>query len=130
MSIFKVDAGVGHPDGGDLAPIRPVVDTGAAHSMLPESLLTQLSIAPRRQLPYLLADGRRVEYGYGLARFNIDGEEWPCPVIFGPDGNYLLGASTLEIFNLVVDPTGERLVPAEWLSLGWGGELPGGNQPI
>ena len=29
MSIFKVDAGVGNPDGSDLAPIRPVVDTGA-----------------------------------------------------------------------------------------------------
>ena len=51
MSIFKVDAGVGDPDGSDLAPIRPVVDTGAAHSMLPESLLTQLSIGPRRRLP-------------------------------------------------------------------------------
>ena len=127
MSIFKVDASVGHPDGGDLAPIRPVVDTGAAHSMLPESLLSQLSIEPRRQLPYVLAAGRRVEYGYGLARFNISGEEWPCPVIcpviFGPDGNYLLGSSTLEIFNLVVDPTRERLAPAELLPLGWGGPL-------
>ena len=59
----------------------------------------------------------------GQRHLNIDGEEWPCPVIFGPDGNYLLGASTLEIFNLVVDPAGERLLPAEWLSLGWGGDL-------
>ena len=123
MSIFKVDVGVGHPDGGDLAPVRPLVDTGAAHSMLPESLLTQLSIEPRRRLPFNLADGRRVEYDYGLARFNIAGEEWPCPVIFGPDGNYLLGASALEAYNLLVDPTGERLIPAEWLSLGWGGPL-------
>ena len=49
-------------------------------------------------------------------------DERPCPVIFGPDGNYLLGASTLEAFNLVVDPVGEQLLPAEWLSLGWGGD--------
>ena len=121
MSMFKVSAGVGHLDGGDLAPVSPVVDTGAAHSMLPESLMTRLRIAPRQQLGFILADGSRVKYGYGFARFNIDGDERPCPVIFGPDGNYLLGASTLEIFNLVVDPAGKRLLPAEWLSLGWGG---------
>jgi hypothetical protein len=39
----------------------------------------------------------------------------------GPEVNYLLGASTLEVYNLVADRTGERLLPAEWLSLGWGG---------
>ncbi len=122
MSMFKVAVGVGHLDGGDLAPVSPVVDTGAAHSMLPESLMKQLSIEPEQQLGFILADGSRVKYGYGFARFRIDGYVRPCPVIFGPDGNYLLGASTLEIFNLVVDPTGERLLPAEWLSLGWGGE--------
>ena len=123
MSMFKVNVGVGNVAGGDLAPVRPVVDTGAAHSMLPESLLTRLGILPRRELSFILADGSRAIYGFGLARFIIDGEEWPCPVIFGPEGNHLLGASTLEIFNLVADPAGERLLPAEWLSLGWGGEL-------
>ena len=123
MSMFKVDVGVGNLDGGDLAPVQPVVDTGAAHSMLPESLMTQLRIEPREHLRFILADGTRVRYGYGFARFSIDGDERPCPVIFGPDGNYLLGASTLEAFNLVVDPVGERLAPAEWLSLGWGGSL-------
>ena len=123
MSMFKVDVGVGNLDGGDLALVLPVVDTGAAHSMLPESLMAQLRIEPRERLRFILADGTRVRYGYGFARFSIDGDERPCPVIFGPDGNYLLGASTLEAFNLVVDPVGERLAPAEWLSLGWGGSL-------
>ena len=121
MSMFKVDVGVGNLEGGDLASVRPVVDTGAAHSMLPESLMTQLRIEPRQQLGFILADGSRVRYGFGFARFSIEGDERPCPVIFGPEGNYLLGASTLEAYNLVVDPTGERLLPAEWLSLGWGG---------
>ena len=123
MSMFRVDVGVGNLDGGDLAPVQPVVDTGAAHSMLPESLMSQLRIEPQQQLGFILADGSRVKYGYGFARFSIDGDERPCPVIFGPDDNYLLGASTLEAFNLVVDPVGERLAPAQWLSLGWGGSL-------
>ena len=124
MSMFTVSIGVGNLDGGDLAPVRAVVDTGAAHSMLPESLLTQLRIEPRQRLGFILADGRRVQYGYGFARFSIGGDERPCPVIFGPDDNYLLGASALESFNLLVDPAGEQLLPAEWLSLGWGGPLP------
>ena len=77
MSMFKVDIGVGNLDGGDLAPVRPVVDTGAAHSMLPESLLTRLGILSRRQLGFILADGSRTTYGFGFARFSIDGEECP-----------------------------------------------------
>jgi len=119
--MFKVDVGVGNLDGGDLAPVQPVVDTGAGHSMLPESLMTQLRIEPREHLRFIHADGTRVRYGYGFARFSIDGDERPCPVIFGPDGNYLLGRSTMGAFNLMIDPVSERLLPAEWLSLGWGG---------
>lgn len=118
MSMFRVNIGVGRLGDDHLVPVSPIVDTGAAHSMLPASLLARLRIPPRQQLGFILADGRKVEYGYGLARFSIDSEEWPCPVIFGPEGNYLLGASALEIFNLIVDPTSERLAPAEWLSLG------------
>ena len=123
MGIFTVAIGVGHPAGGDLMPIDAVVDTGAAHSMLPESLLDSLHVAPRRQLNLALADGSRVRYGYGVAQFRIDDEEMPCPVIFGPEGTYLLGASTLEIFNLVVDPNGGQLLPARLLRLGWGGAI-------
>lgn len=36
MSMFKVDIGVGNMEGGDPAPVRSIVDTRAAHSMLPE----------------------------------------------------------------------------------------------
>jgi len=123
MSMFRVPIGVGHPNGGDLYPVDAIVDTGAAHSMLPASLLGGLNVAPLQELGFILADGSRVRYGFGVARFRIDGEERPCAVIFGPDDNYLLGASALEMFNLLVDPSGERLVPAEWLRLGWGGPI-------
>ena len=89
--MFKVDVGVGNLDGGDLAAVQPDVDTRAAHSMLPESLMTQLRIEPQQQLGFILANGSRVKYGYGFARFSIGDYERPCPVIFGPHGNYLLG---------------------------------------
>ena len=91
--------------------------------MLPESLMDQLRIEPQQYLGFILFYGSRVKNGYGFARFRIGDYERPCPVIFGPNGNYLLGASTQEAFNLVVDPVAEQLAPAEWLSLGWGGSL-------
>lgn len=123
MSIFSVPISVGHPNGGDLYPVDIVVDTGAAHSMLPASLLADLSVPAEEELGFILADGSRVRYDFGMARFRIYDKERQCPVIFGPDGNYLLGATALETFNLLDDPHGKRLVPAEWLRLGWGGPI-------
>ena len=118
MARFRVKMDVGHPDGGDPRSVTALVDASADHSMLPESLLRKLRIVPRRQLEFVLGDGRVVEYLYGVALFSIDGEEWPCPVLFGPEGRYLLGASALAIFNLEEDRGSERLMPAKWLSLG------------
>ena len=121
MQRFTVAAAVGHPQGGELRAVKPVVDTGADHAMLPASLLAQLDLAPQERMLFALADGRRAEYGIGTARFALAGRERPCPVVFGPDNRYLLGASTLEIFNLAVDPVGQCLRPEELLSLGGGG---------
>ena len=104
MGAFRVDIGVGHPQGRDLHPVSAVVDTGAGHSMMP-ALLEQLGLTPLERLRFKVAGGRRVEYDVADARFNIFGRERFCPVIFGPEGQYLLGATTLEIFNLMVDPT-------------------------
>ena len=38
MGTFTVEVGVGHPVGGDLAPVSAMVDTGSIHSMVAESL--------------------------------------------------------------------------------------------
>lgn len=121
--MFQVAIAVGHPDGGDLSPVNPIVDTGAAHSMLPASLLAGLHLAPLEHPEFILADGSAATYGFGIARFKIDRRERPCPVIFGPEGNYLLGASALAIFNLLVDPHRKELLTARRIPLGWGGAI-------
>lgn len=115
--MFMVDMAVGHPDGGDLAPVSVVVETGAEHTILPASLLARVNLTPREKRQFMLAGGSRAEYGYGLARISIDGVEWLCPVIFGPEECYMLGASTLEMFNLEIDHIQQRLRPAksQWL---------------
>ena len=119
MGAFRVKIGIGHPHGGDLHQVSALVDTGAAHSMAPASLLAQLDMTPLERLRFRVADGRRVEYDVADARFSIAGRQRTCPVIFGPEDRYLLGATTLEIFNLMVDPTdpNPRLVAIEELDL-------------
>ena len=123
MPMFTIEMGLAHPDGGEPALVTAVVDTGADHSMMPQSLLERLGIAPRQRLRFVTDDGLESDYGYGFARFSIDGVEWPCPVVFGPEGVYMLGASALEIFNLEEDRGSGHLAPVEELSLGRGGKM-------
>ncbi len=110
MGLFDVQVSVGRMGSDETAPVAALVDTGATHSVMPESLLKRLGLSPLEYQPYRIADGSEVEYGYGIARFAYEGREFPCPVIFGSEDQYLLGATTLQIFNLMVDPAEERLV--------------------
>lgn len=114
MGLFSVNIGVGHPEGGDLVDVWAVVDTGAHYSMLPESLLEQLRIRPITERIIGFADGNKRAMGVGQARIACAGDEMTCPVIFGPEDKYLMGATTLEIFSLAVDPVNRILVPVEF----------------
>lgn len=112
MGTFEVNVNVGTAD--NVVPVTAMVDTGSIHSMIPESLLTQFNVTPLDRIRYVLADGSQVEYDYGMVRLGIDGVNGPercCPVIFGPEDEYLLGATTLEFFNLTVDPVEGKLLP-------------------
>ncbi len=112
MGIFNITLNVGGPGTEPLTPVSALVDTGAVHAMLPASLLERLGVAPLDTIEYGLADGSRVAYDYGMARLGLNGQpERYCPVIFGPEREYLVGATTLEIFNLMVDPVEGKLIP-------------------
>ena len=117
MGTFNVQVEIGNPGGGDLSPVSAMVDTGATHSMMPRSLMARLRIAPLRTSRYGIADGSTVQYDVADARIGIGDEIRYCPVIFGPENEYLIGATTLEIFELVVDPIGERLLASDKLTL-------------
>ena len=116
---------VGSLQGGAMIELDTVVDTGVADSVLPSGVLAELGIFPDEEISCTLADGSTVDWGYGSAMLRIDGRQWPCPVIFGPDDleSYLLGATTLEIFKLAVDPVNNRLRPVTTSRLGWGGPV-------
>jgi clan AA aspartic protease len=99
MGTFTVNVGIGRLGGGELTPLEAMVDTGAAHSVMPASLFARLHVEPLELREYALADGRIVEMGYGMVNVSIEGRELPCPVIFSSHDEYLLGSTTLEILT-------------------------------
>ena len=115
MGTFRVPLTVGNLTTGASETVNALVDTGATYSMIPASVLGRLGIIPVRSRRFLVASGERVEFQTALAHFETAGYEGEARVVFGPEGQFLLGATTLEDMLLVVDPIGKRLVPEEGL---------------
>ena len=115
MGTFSVLIQVGNLEDGDLETIPyALVDTGAGHTMLPRSLLAHHRVRVVGKREFVIADGGSRQYDIGVAHIAIPGaseERWPCPVIFGPEDQYLVGATTLEAFSLMIDPESALLVP-------------------
>ena len=112
MGTFSVEIEVGDPLGDRFELVDALVDTGATYTMIPASLLDRLGIAPVAQMNFILADGQRIERDVGEASLRIHDSTFQSPVVFANENsNILLGAVTLQIFGLGVDPINERLVP-------------------
>ena len=89
-----------------------LVDTGATYSTLPASMLTSLGVTPSIKHEFRLANGDLIHTDIGAARVRIDGRVRTTPVVFADERSHpILGAMTLEQFNLAVDPVDMRLVP-------------------
>ena len=92
--------------------VDAMVDTGSTYTSLPESLLEELGIEREETDVFEMADNRLVEYDLGDIRLRLEGREHYVPVIFAPDNaTPLVGAATLEIMRLGIDPVAEKLVP-------------------
>ena len=103
------------PRGAELT-VEALVDTGATFTSLPSSVLTEIGVAPERRVRMRLADGSLHEQMLGNATMRLDGVANVCPVIFREERSPpAIGAITLEIMLLVVDPVEQRLVPV----VGW-----------
>ena len=123
MGTFNIRVDVGHPSGGDMESVEAMVDTGASDSVFPASLLTWLHIEQEGQITCEYANGEQEELSYGAALIRIGERSNVCPVVFGAEGQFLVGATTLEFFKLAVDPVRQELIPTRGLRLGWGGRL-------
>lgn len=86
-----------------------LVDSGAIFSVIPASDLKHLGVKPDTKQKFVLANGVEIEKEVGEVKFIY--KEWvrTAPVVFGDEGVYLLGATTLEAMGLILDPVNRRL---------------------
>ena len=114
MGTFTVKVTVSHPANANARiVVECLVDTGAAYSQFPRSLLSSLGITPTGERA-IFADGRRITCQVGEARVTLNGRQTPTLVLFGEEGApALLGAMTLEGLALGVDPLARQLTPID-----------------
>ncbi len=115
MGVFRVPLQVGNPVNQQTETVDALVDTGAVYSMVPSSLLRHLGIETVETITFEIANGDTVDYETGWASFSLEGRRGMARVIFGPEGDSLLGATTLEDLRLMPDPYNERLIPSRAL---------------
>lgn len=91
-----------------------LVDTGAESSWIPRSMLENIGVERRKKdLQFQMANGAVITRGVGYALIRSGVYETIDEVVFGEDGDLpILGARTLEGFNVRVDPTNKKLVAA------------------
>ena len=92
---------------------RALVDTGALHLCIPESISRQLNLAAERVRRVTFADGRSVEAPY-VGPIRVEAAGRTCFVgamVFGDE--VLLGAIPMEDLDLLVDPARQELVPRD-----------------
>jgi hypothetical protein len=72
--------------------------------------LKKLGICPVREVDFTLADGTTITRRVGDACFELGGEGGAAPVIFGKEGEAVLGATTLGSIGLILEPFKRRLI--------------------
>jgi predicted aspartyl protease len=116
MGAFHIPIEIGDSQGHRYESLEALVDTGASHTVIPASVLRNLGVIVQEPWPFDLADDRVIELDVGFTMVRLDGRVRPVLVVFGAEGaEPLLGAITLETFNLAVNPIHKRLVPVHAL---------------
>ena len=119
MGTFSVQVQVADTRGSQWMNVDALVDTGATHTVIPQETAQALGIERLESVPFQLADDRTVEYEVGEARVRLGDRERTVMVVVGESGvGPLLGATTLELFNVAVDPVGRRLIRVPGLMKG------------
>jgi len=115
MGTFRTDVEVANP----AHPLKrglirsALVDTGAALSWFPGTVLQSLGITRLKEVRFRQADGTILSRWTGAALVYAAGTTTNDEVVFGePDDLVLLGARSLEGLNLRVDPVTMQLVDA------------------
>ncbi len=94
------------------AKVKFLLDSGAIYTLLPEPAWKEIGLKPKRSMTFTLADGTEVVRNISECRIKLPQGDGHTPVILGePGDDALLGAVTLEILGLVLNPFKRTLQP-------------------
>jgi clan AA aspartic protease len=115
MGITYIDGEVRGPT-GKTAAVRFLVDSGATYSVLAKDTWQAIELMPKRSGSFTLADGTHIERQISECHLSLPQGEGHTPVILGEEGDEpVLGAVTLEILGLVLNPFNRTLQPMRML---------------
>lgn len=104
MGLTYIEGTVTGPT-GERRQVSFLVDSGATYSLLPHDVWQALGLTPKRTLTFVLADGTKIERKVSECHISLADRDGHTPVILGEPGDEpLLGAVTLEILGLILDP--------------------------
>lgn len=114
MALTYVPAVLTGPDGTE--SIDFLVDSGATYTVLPRQAWQRLGVRPKRSIRLRLADGTEIRRDVGECHIALEQGDGTSPVILGEEGDAaLLGAVTLEVIGLVLNPLTRTLHPMQML---------------
>ncbi len=96
MGTFTVEIQISGSSGQRFETVNALVDTGASITVMPESLMRPIGVAPTRYLKFQDASGAIRERGVADTHMRVEGMDINAAVMFGEEGVFLLGAQTLE----------------------------------
>ena len=110
LTYVEMDvANVAVPD--RIEKVRFLVDSGAAHSIVPTPVLERLGIRSHSEQIYQLANGEVMRRRKGAALFRLGERVGAMDVVFGEAGDAnLLGVLTLETMGLGLNPLKRELI--------------------
>jgi len=89
--------------------VKAMVDTGATYTVVPAAVARKIGLKELKPVFVQLADGSRRKFPVATAMVRVNGRSAPATVLVAPAGEVLLGAETLEVLGLVVDPKRRRV---------------------
>lgn len=113
MGMTFVEGGVSGPRGRKRR-VRLLVDSGASYSVLPYKVWRGIGLSPRRSVSFTLADGTVITRPVSECQVELGDQQAHTPVVLGDPGDEaLLGAVTLEVFGLVLNPLRRTFQPMQ-----------------
>jgi clan AA aspartic protease len=111
MGVTYVEGVVTGPT-GQQATVRFLVDSGATYTLLPHRDWQTIGLTPKRTVSFVLADGTAIQRDVSECHIALPQGDGHTPVILGEPGDEaLLGAVTLEILGLMLNPFSRTLEP-------------------